>query len=268
MVLPIGRRRGVAASDVHGRDEREVSGYGAHMRDVTTAELWLVRHAQSEGNVADDAARGIRAERLKIDIRDPDVPLSAVGKEQALALGRSWQTLEPDRSPTRLLSSPYVRATQTALLAVEAAGWDIEVERDERLRERDLGMFDGYTRYGIKARFPEEAERRARLGKFYYRPPGGESWADVAGRVRAVLEAHGPAAGERLLVVTHQAVLMLFRYVLEVLDEQQVLEIDRTEGVANTSVSVYVGRPEPMQLQMVGDVGHLDASPAPKTEED
>jgi broad specificity phosphatase PhoE len=161
-----------------------------------------------------------------------------------------------------------VRATQTALLAVEAAGWDIEVERDERLRERDLGMFDGYTRYGIKARFPEEAERRARLGKFYYRPPGGESWADVAGRVRAVLEAYGPAAGERLLVVTHQAVLMLFRYVLEVLDEQQVLEIDRTEGVANTSVSVYVGRPEPMQLQMVGDVGHLDASPAPKTEED
>jgi broad specificity phosphatase PhoE len=238
------------------------------MRDVSTAELWLVRHAQSEGNVADDAARGARAERLELDIRDPDVPLSAVGKEQALALGRSWQSLEPGRRPTRLLSSPYERARQTALLAIDAAGWDIEVEPDERLRERDLGMLDGYTRYGIEARFPEEAERRARLGKFYYRPPGGESWADVAGRVRAVLEALGPTAGERLLVVTHQAVLMLFRYVLEALDEQQVLEIDRTEGVANTSVTVYAGPPDLMRLQSVGDVGHLDASAAPLTDED
>ena len=133
------------------------------MRDVTRAELWLVRHAQSEGNVADDAARGAHAERLDLDIRDPDVPLSAVGKEQALALGRSWQSLEAGSRPTRLLSSPYERARQTALVAVEAAGWDIEVEPDERLRERDLGMLDGYTRYGVEARFPEEAERRDRL---------------------------------------------------------------------------------------------------------
>ncbi len=232
------------------------------MREATTAELWLVRHAQSEGNVADDAARGARAERLELDIRDPDVPLSAVGKEQALALGRSWQRLEPGRRPTRLLTSPYERARQTALLAVDAAGWDLQVEPDERLRERDLGMLDGYTRYGIEARFPEEADRRARLGKFYYRPPGGESWADVAARVRAVLEAHGPAAGERLLVVTHQAVLMQFRYVLELLDEPQVLEIDRTDGVANTSVTVYAGEPGSMRLRTVGDVRHLQASPA------
>jgi broad specificity phosphatase PhoE len=269
---PLTRLREVAAppaaSAVRGRDERELSGYGAHMRDAGKAELWLVRHAQSEGNVADDAARGARAERLELDIRDPDVPLSAVGKEQALALGRSWQGREPGRRPTRLLSSPYERATQTALLAVDAAGWDLRVEPDERLRERDLGMLDGYTRYGIEARFPEEAERRAWLGKFYYRPPGGESWADVAGRVRAVLEAHGPAAGERLLVVTHQAVLMLFRYVLEVLDEQQVLEIDRTESLANTSVTIYTGEPDLMRLQTVGDVGHLDPIPTPLTEED
>jgi broad specificity phosphatase PhoE len=236
------------------------------MQTATTAELWLVRHSQSEGNVADEAARGARAQRLELDIRDPDVPLSAVGKEQALALGRSWRSLAPDSRPTRLLSSPYERARQTALLAVDAAGWDVEVEVDERLRERDLGMLDGYTRYGIEARFPEEAERRARLGKFYYRPPGGESWADVAGRVRAVLEAQGPMAGERLLVVTHQAVLMLFRYVLELLDEHQVLEIDRTEGVANTSVTIYGGAPGSMRLQTVGDVRHLETSPAPMTE--
>jgi broad specificity phosphatase PhoE len=231
-----------------------------------TAELWLVRHAQSEGNVADDRARSARAERLELDIRDPDVPLSGAGKEQARALGASWRGLSPEQGrPTRVLSSPYERAYRTAVLAVEAAGWDLPLARDERLRERDLGLLDGFTRYGIEAQFPEEAQRRARLGKFYYRPPGGESWADVAGRVRAVLEGHSPRAGERLLVVSHQAVLMLFRYVLEDLDEQQVLEIDRAQGVANTSLTVYAGPPGELSLRTVGDASHLDASVAPVT---
>ena len=139
------------------------------------------------------------------------------------------------------------------------------MERDERLRERDLGLLDGFTRYGIEAQFPEEAQRRAHLGKFYYRPPGGESWADVAGRVRAVLEGQSPRDGERLLVVTHQAVLMLFRYVLEHLDEPQVLEIDRDQGVANTSLTVYAGRPGDLSLRTVGDVGHLERGDVPVT---
>ena len=43
------------------------------------------------------------------------------------------------------------------------------------------------TRSGIREQYPEEAQRRDLLGKFYYRPPGGESWADVALRVRSLL---------------------------------------------------------------------------------
>ena len=56
---------------------------------------------------------------------------------------------------------------------------------DERLRERDLGLFDGMTGQGIKDTYPEEAARRSAMGKFYYRPPGGESWTDVVLRVRS-----------------------------------------------------------------------------------
>lgn len=231
-----------------------------------SAELWLVRHAQSEGNLADDLARGAQAERLELDIRDPDVPLSAAGLEQATALGASWRRLMAEERPTRVLSSPYERAYRTAVVVVEAAGWGLSVDRDERLRERDLGLLDGFTRYGIAAQFPEEARRRAHLGKFYYRPPGGESWADVAGRVRAVLEGQAPRDDERLLVVTHQAVLMLFRYVLEHLDERQVLEIDRDQGVANTALTVYAGQPgAELVLRTLGDVSHLNRDDAPLT---
>jgi 2,3-bisphosphoglycerate-dependent phosphoglycerate mutase len=151
---------------------------------------------------------------------------------------------------------------------VEAAGWQhLEVQRDERLRERDLGLLDGFTRFGIEAKFPEEAQRRAWLGKFYYRPPGGESWADVAGRVRAVLEGRGPTNGERLLVVSHQAVIMVMRYVLENLTEQQVLEIDRTEVIANTAVTTYAGADGRLRLQQFNDATHLESSDAPVTEE-
>jgi broad specificity phosphatase PhoE len=230
--------------------------------------LWLVRHAESEGNLADDKARQAHAERLELTDRDADVPLSATGRDQAAALGRAWRTMSEDERPTRVLCSPYERALQTATCTLEAAGWQhLEVQRDERLRERDLGLLDGFTRYGIEAKFPEEAERRAWLGKFYYRPPGGESWADVAGRVRAVLEGRGPAGGHRLLIVSHQAVIMVMRYVLENLTEQQVLEIDRTEVIANTAVTTYAGADGALHLKGFNDASHLETSDAPVTEE-
>ena len=137
-----------------------------------------------------------------------------------------------------MLSSPFVRAADTARRAAAPLG--LPVRYDERLRERDFGAFDGMTSRGIRERYPEEAERRQLLGKFWYRPPGGESWADVALRVRSVLATEALRHdGERLLVVSHQAVVMVFRYVLEELDEQQLLDVDRREQVANASVTRY-----------------------------
>lgn len=62
------------------------------------------------------------------------------------------------------------------------------VHTDERLRDRELGILGRLTRLGAEKRFPKEAERRFWVGKLYYRPPGGESWAEVALRLRSVLE--------------------------------------------------------------------------------
>ena len=111
---------------------------------------------------------------------------------------------------------------------------------DERLRERDFGAFDGMTGAGIREQYPDEAGRRDLLGKFYYRPPGGESWADVALRIRSLLATEGLRHDcERLLVVAHQAVIMVFRYVLEELTEQELLAVDKEEQVANASLTRY-----------------------------
>ncbi|MEP6761203.1 MAG: histidine phosphatase family protein [Sporichthyaceae bacterium] len=230
--------------------------------------LWLVRHAESQGNLADRQALESGADTLDLDIRDPDVELSDLGRRQSAALGKWLAGQRAEEQPEAVLCSPYTRAVSTADIALHAAGLDLELVRDERLRERDLGLFDGFTGQGIRAKFPEESTRRKRLGKFYYRPPNGESWADVAFRVRSVTEMlQHRYRDQRVLVVTHQAVVMLFRYVVESLTEAEVLDIDAVEEIANCAVTRYALQDGRLTLQDFNDVGHLAEFDEPVTEE-
>ena len=229
--------------------------------------LWLVRHGESMGNVADAHAQQSKAGRLELDVRDPDVPLSDTGQSQAEALGKWLAELPEDQRPTAALSSPFRRALTTAELATANLG--IRVRTDERLRERDFGAFDGMTGAGIREQFPDEAKRRDLLGKFYYRPPGGESWADVALRIRSVLATEGLRYDcERLLIVAHQAVIMVFRYVLEEHTEQELLEVDREEQVANASLTRYDRDADGnLRLTTFNEVEHLTDEDEEVTEE-
>lgn len=231
--------------------------------------IWLVRHAESRGNVADQRARERGASMLDLDVRDPDVDLSPTGERQAAALGRWLADLPAAARPTAVLSSPYRRAAATAGCALARSRLDLPLRHDERLRERDLGMLDGLTGQGIRERYPEEAERRSRLGKLYYRPPSGESWSDVALRVRSMVDSlRAEHAGERLLVVTHQAVIMLFRYVLERLPEDELLAIDRRVQVANAAVTHYAVTPGGgPQLRSFNDTAHLEDVDEPVPDE-
>ncbi|UOY00708.1 histidine phosphatase family protein [Blastococcus sp. PRF04-17] len=229
--------------------------------------IWLVRHGESMGNVADAKAQQAGAGRLELDVRDPDVPLSDTGRAQAEALGRHLAGLPEEERPTAVLSSPFARALTTATLATDGLG--VRVRTDERLRERDFGAFDGMTGAGIREQFPDEAGRRDLLGKFYYRPPGGESWADVALRIRSLLATEALRHDcERLLVVAHQAVIMVFRYVLEELTEQELLEVDREHQVANASFTRYeMDADGYLRLAEFNVVDHLVAEDEHVTEE-
>jgi broad specificity phosphatase PhoE len=200
--------------------------------------LDLIRHGQSAGNVANDAARAAGSEALDLATRDMDVPLSELGEAQATALG-SWFA---DLGHAVVYSSPYRRAVDTAEVGLRAAGRSDLVHTDERLREREFGILDRLTRAGIEARHPEQAAARTFLGKMYHRPPGGESWVDVAARVRDFYrDLRLDRSGEHVVVVAHQAVILLFRYVLEDLSESEVLAIDADADVANTAVTTFSG---------------------------
>lgn len=204
-------------------------------------EFVLVRHAESLGNVADRVAHERAADRLEVDVRDADMKLSPLGEHQARALGRHVAQLPPQRRPTVAFSSPYARALGTARCALEPADLEVPLTVDERLRERELGIFDGMTPQGIRRTHPEEAARRRWLGKFYYRPPSGESWTDVVQRVRQFLLqlSSEPVADGTVWVFTHQAVILAFRVAFEGLSEQEILEVDASAPLANCSITRY-----------------------------
>ena len=226
-------------------------------------ELLLTRHGESMGNVAASAAEAAQAEVIDVASRDADVELSATGLDQARALGDMLSHLHKDQLPHSVWSSPYRRAFDTATLALRAAAVDLPVRVDERLRDRELGVLDRLTTRGVEARFPDEAARRRWLGKFYHRPPGGESWVDLALRLRSVLgDLDRIEDGRRVLVVCHDAMVLMTRYVCEGLTEAEVLEIARTDPVRNVSVTRLL-RPSGQGLWTVdvyNDVSHLEAS--------
>ncbi len=84
------------------------------MADRWPARLWVVRHGQSAGNVARDAAMESALDRIVLEGRDVDVPLSDLGREQATALGHWFAREGADGRPDVVLSSPYLRAMETA----------------------------------------------------------------------------------------------------------------------------------------------------------
>jgi len=234
------------------------------------SHLWLVRHGQSAGNVARDRAHAAGLGEIDLDIRDVDVPLSDLGHAQSEALGQWFTTLPDDQRPTVVLTSTYLRARQTATAIVEKGGFgktDLGFCVDERLREREFGILDRLTTQGIEVRYPEQAEARRRLGKFYHRPPGGESWCDVILRLRAALDTLSlHHRDQRVLIVGHQVVILCLRYLLEGLTETEILAIDAEGDVANCGVTTYVRNGEGgLTLDLYNFVAPLEVQGAPVT---
>jgi broad specificity phosphatase PhoE len=210
------------------------------------ATLWLVRHGESAANVAREAAFAAGDEEVAIAGRDPDVPLSPLGARQARALGRWFAARPAAERPTVVIASPYARARATAEHAVRAGaaadpalGPD-RVALDERWREKELGLFFRVTQVGVQRRHPEQWALRRELGPFYYRPPNGESGADVVLRVRAALDAVArDHPGERVLVVCHQITILCARFAIERMTEAELDAAWRRYDISNCSLTEY-----------------------------
>lgn len=224
-------------------------------------EIVIVRHGESLGNVAQAQAIETGADLIDVDDDDKSVALSARGIEQSRALG-VWFAKQP---PSVVWTSPFRRARETARIAADAWEHSATIVLDDRLRERSLGTLNRLTAPGIRARYPQEALARMRVGKFDYRPPMGESWADVAHRLRGVVDALHACAHKRVMVVTHQVVVLSLRYLLEGLTVAQLMAIDRKHAIANCAITRYKAAANGLQLVDFNDVAPLEALDVPVT---
>ncbi|GAA1629226.1 histidine phosphatase family protein [Actinoplanes couchii] len=207
------------------------------------AELILVRHGQSLANVAFPAADAEGLMEAAVSGRDAEVPLTGLGQEQAAAVGGWLGALPEDRRPEVVITSPYLRARETWRIAAEASGVALpEPRTDDRLVDRLMGDLELLTRAAVQARFPGEADRRAAAGEFEYMPPNGESFADIAVRLKSFLDdLYTDHPGRRVIVVAHDAVVLMMRAVVEQLSWDDVLAVERESGnVRNASISRFV----------------------------
>ncbi len=216
------------------------------MPEPYLTELWLIRHCESVGN-RDGILQG-----------HADLPLSERGHEQARSLaGR----LKGQRFAA-LYSSDLARARETARPLGEALGLVPAAER--RLREVDVGAWNGLSLDEIRARVPAEWQA------WRTRPPdlrrgGGETYREAAARMNGLLDALARAhLGERVLVVTHGTVIQLALGVTARMDFSQVWRL-RVANASITRVRPFVGAVSSPalpagQIITLNDVGHLDGT--------
>ncbi|MCF6471718.1 histidine phosphatase family protein [Nonomuraea sp. MG754425] len=212
-----------------------------------------VRHGESEANLAYQEA-GPRP--LVYGPGDDEVRLTGLGRAQAAALGRLLAALPAGEAPELVWCSPYPRALDTWEIARDSWGaGPLPVTVDDRLRDQEPGLFAHLNLAAVRERHPAELARREAEGVPAFRPPGGESLADVVVRVRACLDDLGrPADGRRVLIVAHDAVVLALRHVLGGRPDAELAAVLEFGPVLNASVSVWR---DGGRLVRFNDVGHL-----------
>lgn len=151
------------------------------------SEVYLVRH----GEITQSSPRRF--------VGRTDLPLTDHGREQMAGVARFLA----GRGVGRLLCSPLARCVESAGIVGAALGLVPETMPD--LREISLGSWEGLSVDEVRERFPGRYEARGRnLAGF--RPPGGESFADVQRRAWPVFELATADLDEPLAMVAHGGV--------------------------------------------------------------
>jgi probable phosphoglycerate mutase len=226
---------------------------------TTVAELIVVRHGQSAANAAFPVANAQGLLDAGVTGRDADVDLTDLGRVQAAALGRWLHDLPAGRRPQVVICSPYLRARQTWRYAAQASGLTCPApSTDDRLVDRLTGDLELLTTAAIAARFPAEAARLTADGEYAYRPPGGESFGDVAMRLTSFLDdLNREHAGRRVIVLAHDAVVLMMRSVIEDLTWDEVAALAALGSVRNASISRFEARSGRLVRTQYNSVTHL-----------
>lgn len=195
-------------------------------------DLVLVRHGESEGNLAKDRAEAGDTEGFTqefLDRHSSQFRLTSSGVAQAQAAG-AWLKANGFARFDRYYASEYVRAFETA----GHLGLDLLPDQrwflDFFLRERDYGQFDVMPYADRGKKFPGHVKHKERDG-FFWKPPSGESMADVALRLGRLLDTlHRECSDKRVVVVCHGETMWAMRVRLERMTQSRFAQLDGSEA--------------------------------------
>ena len=168
---------------------------------MTAPTLYFVRHGQTDWNV-ENRIQG-----------QHDIPINQTGRQQARRNGLALADLLDDPNRYRFIASPLGRTRETMNIIRQQMGLPSQgYETDDRLKEIYFGLWQTYTMAELgETQASAVAAREA--DKFNFRPPLGESYADLLNRVRSWL----PYVVEDSVIVCHGGVLrMLIHHLTEV----------------------------------------------------
>ncbi len=152
--------------------------------------VFFVRHGETDWN-AEGRMQG-----------QQDVPLNALGREQARAVAGKLRGAAPDITDLAYIASPMVRARETMeILRRELALEPTRYLTDERLKELTFGDWEGLTWKEVRKAHPAAAAAR-QADKWGYVPPNGESYAMLAERIAGWL----PSISRDSVVIAHGGV--------------------------------------------------------------
>ena len=161
-----------------------------------------------------------------------DSPLTEEGIEAV----REWARFlaGPRWNWTRIITSPAPRARTTAQLINDALRVEIHEEQD--LREQNWGVWEGLRWTEILTNSGDEVQTQVDKG-WAFRPPDGESRAEVRSRAQAALHSFGHQfPGEQILVITHQGIIKSLIYAIEkrafLPDEPELVDKNRLQTVS------------------------------------
>lgn len=169
----------------------------------------------------------------------PSTPLSATGEQQAKCLAQRLQ----NENITRIISSDYLRAAQTAQALSQLT--QIEVELNPLLRERNLGDIRGQS-YDSLDLDPFALD---------YIPPNGESWTDFHKRVARAwqfIAQQFTHSNGHLLIVTHGLVCRALMPHL-----QLPKDVKSLSQYGNTSLTKIQDTP-PWNIEFLNCTAHLE----------
>ncbi|WP_420392042.1 histidine phosphatase family protein [Acuticoccus sp.] len=142
--------------------------------------LFHIRHGETDWNAE---------ARLQGQL---DIPINARGRGQAIANGerlaaRLWDEGMPPEA-LAYVSSPLGRSRETMALVRAVLGLDGCAATDDRLKEVAFGAWSGHTYAELSAAGERKRVAERKRDKWSFRPPGGETYADLADRIGAWLE--------------------------------------------------------------------------------